>query len=137
VKRLEDRDAIELYFGRHERLILASQEDEEDEEPYVLDEIINLCLECHDETAMSAEETAARRRHNANMPRSTDNIQLYLPPAASDRASGRIDLQINGITVAEWHDKLIRRECEISKRAKDEITKVIWEHWKITQSEYH
>ena len=66
-----------------------------------------------------------------------DNIQLLLPRAASDRASGRMDLQINGATVAEWHDKLIRRECEASTRAKSEITKVIWEFWKIGQSEYH
>jgi len=66
-----------------------------------------------------------------------DNIQLYLPRAAADRASGRMDLQINGATVAEWHDKLIRRECEASRRAKSEITKVIWEFWKIEQSEYH
>ena len=67
----------------------------------------------------------------------TGNIQLYLPPAPSDRASGRMDLQVDGVTVAEFHDKIIRQECEISKRAKDEITKAIWEHWKITQSEYH
>jgi len=60
-----------------------------------------------------------------------NNIQLYLPRTASDRASGRIDLQINGTTVAEWHDKLIRQECEMSGRAKEEITKAIWEHWKI------
>jgi len=66
-----------------------------------------------------------------------DNIQLFLPRAASDRASGRIDLQINGATVAEWHDKLIRRECEASTRAKSDITAVIWEFWKMEQSEYH
>jgi len=66
-----------------------------------------------------------------------DNIQLYLPPAASDRVSGRVDLQVNGTTVAEWHDKLIRRECGMSNRAKSEITKVMWEFWKIEQSEYH
>ena len=66
-----------------------------------------------------------------------DNIQLFLPLGASDRVSGRMDLQVNGTTVAEWHDKLIRQECEASTRAKEEITKAIWEHWKITQSEYH
>jgi len=65
------------------------------------------------------------------------NVQLYLPPAPSDRASGRMDLQVDGVTVAEFHDKIIRRECEASNRAKDEITKVIWEFWKIEQSEYH
>ena len=62
VNRREDGDAMEPYFRRHEQLILALQEDKEDEESHVLDEIINLCLECHNETAMSAEETAARRR---------------------------------------------------------------------------
>ena len=66
-----------------------------------------------------------------------NNIQLYLPPAVSDRASGRMDLQVNGATVAEWHDKLVRQECESSSRAKSEITSVIWEFWKMTQSEYH
>jgi len=66
-----------------------------------------------------------------------DNIQLFLPWGASDRVSGRMDLQVNGITVAEWHDKLIRQECEMSNVAKDEITKVIWEFWKMEQSEYH
>ena len=66
-----------------------------------------------------------------------DNIQLFFPRAASDRASGRMDLQVDGTTVAEWHDKLIRRECEASTRAKEEITKVIWEFWKMEQSEYH
>ena len=66
-----------------------------------------------------------------------DDIQLYLPRAASDRASGRIDLQINGATVAEWHDKLLYGECEANSRAKDEITKVIWEFWKIERSEFH
>jgi len=65
------------------------------------------------------------------------NVRLYLPPAPSDRASGRMDLQVNGTTVAEWHDKLIRQECEMSNRAKSEITKVIWEFWKMEQSEYH
>lgn len=66
-----------------------------------------------------------------------DSIQLFLPLGASDRVSGRMDLQVNGATVAEWHDKMIRQECEISERAKNEITKVIWEFWKIEQSEYH
>jgi len=66
-----------------------------------------------------------------------NTIQLYLPPAALDRASGRIDLQINGVTVAEWHDKLIRRECEMSAYAQDEIATVICEFWKVEQSEYH
>jgi len=66
-----------------------------------------------------------------------DNIQLFLPLGASDRVSGRMDLQVNGTTVAEWHDKIIRRECEASNRAKSEITKVIWEFWKTEQSEYH
>jgi len=66
-----------------------------------------------------------------------DNIQLFLPRGASDRVSGRMDLQVNGTTVAEWHDKIIRRECEASPPAKSEITKVIWEFWKIDQSEYH
>jgi len=69
------------------------------------------------------------------MPISNDNIQLYLPPAASDRASGRMDLQVDGVIVAEFHDKIIRRECEASCRAKEEITKAIWEFWKIEQSE--
>ena len=62
MKRLEDGDAMEPYFGRHEQLIPALQEDKEDEESHVLDEIINIYLECHDETAMPAEETTARRR---------------------------------------------------------------------------
>jgi len=66
-----------------------------------------------------------------------DNIQLFLPRGASDRVSGRMDLQVNRATVAEWHDKMIRQECETSERAKNEITKVIWEFWKIEQSEYH
>jgi len=65
------------------------------------------------------------------------DIQLYFPPSPGDRASGRMDLQVDGVTVAEFHDKIIRRECEASPRAKSEITKVIWEFWKIDQSEYH
>jgi len=66
-----------------------------------------------------------------------NDIQLFLPWGASDRVSGRMDLQVNGMTILEWHDKIIRRECEASNRAKSEITKVIWEFWKIEQSEYH
>lgn len=66
-----------------------------------------------------------------------DNIQLYLPPAASDRVSGRMDLQVNGVKTLEWHDRFLRGECERSNRAKADITAVIWEFWKIERSEYH
>jgi hypothetical protein len=62
-------------------------------------------------------------------------ITLYLPP--EDNASGRMDLQVNGETALEWHDRTLRRECEASPRAKSEILSVIWEWWKIERSQFH